>query len=227
MPRSIPGLTISRHRPAAPVSGPEKKHILGSGFEDKVSGAIREKAYEELREKIALGKKAQKRELYGQTVTRFSVNLQSVPGKWQQYGMNLRIYSVHELRHAMKECAKNGRASRALAQRLGIPTEMLHSCWMSRQLPATGPFRFEQMILLVKSARLKWLAGERNTAMACLHAALKERKLSIDRMRRFLSWELIPGIPGFPIYADPEVQLRCEKYAREWPKLRTGAPIFS
>lgn len=226
MARSIPGLTIKRHRPAssAPSAGREAKPVPGSGFESNHSGAIREKAYDELREKITAGKKAQRRERFGQTITRFSTNIQAVPDKWQNFGIIARAYTVHELRTAMKLCREQGLA--AAVKLTGLSYEMLHTCWKNRRLPATGPFCFKQMVLLVKSARLRWLAGGA-TAMACLRAEAKARQLSSVRLRRFLSWELIPGIPGFCIYADPEVQLRCEAYARAWPKLTTGAPIFS
>lgn len=143
-------------------------------------------------------------------LTRFAVNCTTPNAESDWMASTYRRYSTLQMKDAMV-LMDQGRTYPEVAKMMGIHPEAVHTWQSKRRLPKTGRYTKENYLLAMWAAKKKWLHGD-GTEIECFRAACKERGMKWASVKVHMCFETVPAVPGFRVYSDPAVQMRCEAY---------------
>jgi hypothetical protein len=142
------------------------------------------------------------------SVTRFAKDYQIEPDdKFTKMGIASRTVPASTIIEACRLKDK-GFPLKQIAAHLNVPEGTVHSWVYRRVLPKTGRYTVETYRLVLYKARAMWQAGL-GSPRKCFRKAAMDQGMCWRSVRVHLCMESIPAIPGFPLYASPETQVRA------------------
>lgn len=112
--------------------------------------------------------------------------------------------------NAIRLCATHSTA--VTAEITGVKYFTIRTWNEKRFLPATGPYRYESVMQVIRVARTIYLQSHYSPVTCVVHALRRFPKLRWVKFKQYLYFEAMPTIPGFPLYADRKVNAAAELY---------------
>lgn len=119
---------------------------------------------------------------------------------------------IDQITDALRVAVKFGALQ--AARELNLSPVDVHNWLKNSRCTKSGIYSLPNLLALVRKAKVIWQANLRKHPFSALTKAVKDMGFSEVEIRYRLKLAGLPTVPGFPLYEDPEVQLRCEAMGR-------------
>jgi hypothetical protein len=144
--------------------------------------------------------------------TRFATDIPHRNPDADAFAQKYRKYDTFLMKEAVR--LMQTRTMNEVAKLLNVPFGTLYTWKHRSRLPKTGRYTKQEYLKIMWIAKARWTKGE-GTEIQCLREAVRRSgTMTWKSVKVHMCFETVPAVPGFRIYSDPNVQLRCEAYGR-------------